>query len=299
MTRILITGASGFLGHNLAVGLSERHEVFAGFCVNPPDPGRTTPVQFDVADAREVLSCIHRLGPELVIHSAALSQPDECERSPERALEVIVSGTRNVAEACDGISARLLHISTDLVFDGERGGYTEEDSVHGISVYARAKIQAERIVHSVNSSGVILRVALLFGIGSSSHPGSLAATVRRWREGREQTFYTDQFRTPTFAPQVAEAVEKLIASPAVRGTFHLGGADRLSRFQIATGLAERAGIAPDLVRSGSMRDSLALAQRGADCSLVSEKIRETLGIRPLGFAEALTLMQDAGVFASL
>ena len=298
MTRILVTGGSGFLGHNLGTSLSRRHKIFSGFCMNPPDAGKVTPIQFDIADAGEVLSMIHRVRPELVIHSAAMSEPDECERRPERALEVIVAGTRNIAEACAGISARLIHISTDLVFDGERGMYSEEDAVHGISVYARAKIQAERIVQAALSSAVVVRVALLFGIGSSSHPGSVVTTIGRWREGREQTFYTDQFRTPSFAPQVAEVIEKLIERPDISGTFHLGGADRVSRFDFAAALAQKAGIASDLVRRGSMHDSLALAQRGADCSLVSKKIEQALGIRLMGCTEALEVMEREGILES-
>ncbi len=295
MTRVLVTGGSGFLGHNLGTSLSRRHEVFSGYCINPPDAGKITPVQFDVADAGEVLSTIHRLRPGLVVHSAAMSQPDECERRPERALEVIVAGTRNIAEACAGIPARLVHISTDLVFDGERGMYAEDDAVHGISVYARAKIQAERIVLAAMPSAVILRVALLFGIGGSSHPGSVVSALGRWREGREQTFYSDQFRTPAYAPQVAEVIERLFENPNLGGTFHLGGADRVSRFEFAAALAERAGISPDLVRQGSMHDSPALAQRGADCSLVSKKIEQALGIRTLGCVEALDIMCNAGL----
>ncbi len=299
MTRILITGASGFLGHNLATLLSARYEVFAAYFANSPAPGRFAAVQIDVSNAEEVLTQVERARPALVVHCAAMSQPDECERMPERAIEVIVAGTRNIAEACSRISARLIHISTDLVFDGERGRYTEEDSVHGISVYARAKIQAERIVQSIATSSVILRVALLYGIGSTSHPGSMASTVRRWREGRAQTFYTDQYRTPTFAPQVADAVSRLASRPEVHGLFHLGGADRVSRFEFAIFLAMRAGVPLALVHPGSMQDAQSPAPRGPDCSLASGRIRDALGIRLLPCAEALDLMQRDGLLQRL
>ncbi len=299
MTRILITGASGFLGHNLAARLAPRHEVFAGFCNNPPDPGTGMPVRLDVTDAEAALRQVGQVSPALVIHSAALSQPDECERRPEAALGVIVSGTRNIAEACSRVSARLVHISTDLVFDGERGWYTEEDPVRGISVYSRSKIEAERAALATLPSSVILRVALLFGVGSRSHAGSVAAIIRAWREGRAQTFYTDQFRTPISAAQVADAVERLLVHPEVSGVFHLGGAQRVSRFEFAVSLAKRAAVPPDLVRPGSMREARFPAARGADCSLVSDRIRAALDFEPLACSEALDLMEREGLLSRI
>ncbi len=299
MTRILITGASGFLGHNLVVGLCARHEVFAGYLTNRPEGHKCTAVRLDVTKANDVLSCMEQIRPELVVHSAAMSQPDECEREPERAQEVIVDGTRNVAAACRRTDARLLHVSTDLVFDGKRGLYTEEDEVQGISVYSRAKIDAERAIQSIAPLSILLRVALLFGVGSAHHPGSVAAIVRTWHVGRALTFYTDQYRTPTYAPQVMEAVEKIIERPGTHGILHLGGADRVSRFEFAVSLAERAGIPLHLVRPGSMFDFQGAAPRGADCSLVSQRIQEVLGIRPLHCSEALDLMDRDGIFQRL
>ena len=298
MTRILITGASGFLGHNLGQVLCRRHEVFAGFCANPPDNGAWTPVQFDVTKAGDVSAKIEQARPDLLIHSAAISQPDECEHRPELARDVIVTGTQNVADGCRRNSVRLLHISTDLVFDGRRGWYTEEDEVHAISVYSNTKIEAEKVARDAVPSSTILRVALLFGIGSSSHQGSIVSILRSWREGRVLTFYTDQYRTPTYAPQVAEVVERLLEKPDVRGVFHLGGADRVSRFEFAARLAEKAGIAMQFLRPGSMFDSQAVAPRGVDCSLVSKKIEEVIGVRPLHCREALDLMEQQGIFQS-
>ncbi len=299
MTRILITGASGFLGHNLAGSLCARHEIFAAFHLNRLEAQGCTPVALDIEKASDVQTLMERIRPALVIHSAAISQPDECERDPEHARGVILSGTANVAEACRRSGARLVHISTDLVFDGKRGWYTEDDEVRGISVYSHAKIDAERAVEAIAPSSMILRVALLFGIGSSSHPGSIAAMIRSWRDGKVMTFYTDQYRTPAFAPQVAEVVEKALDHPEARGIFHFGGADRISRYEFAAGLAERVGASLSLLRPGSMADSKATAPRGADCSLVSNKIQRLLDVRPLSCFEALDMMARDGILPRL
>jgi dTDP-4-dehydrorhamnose reductase len=299
MTRILITGGSGFLGHNLLKGLCDRHELFAGFNSHQPAVWECRPVAFDITDSASVLAQVGAIRPEVVVHAAAMAQPDECERAPKLAHDVIVGGTRNVAEACRRSSARLIHISTDLVFDGKRGRYTEDDEVGGISVYSRAKIEAEEVVRATTPSSVILRVALLYGFGNAMHPGSVAATIRSWRQGKALTFYVDQYRTPTFAPQVCEAVLRLLDRPRTDGILHLGGGERISRFAFAALLAERVKVPPDLLRPGSMFDAPATAPRGADCSLVSDKIQLTLGLKPLRCQEALELMSREGQWRGL
>jgi len=290
MTRILITGGSGFLGHNLLKGLCDRHELFGGHYSSQTVARECRPAAFDITDAQAVSERFEEIRPEVVVHAAAMAQPDECENHPKRAHQVIVEGTRHIAEACARTSARLIHISTDLVFDGVRGQYTEGDKVRGISVYARAKIEAEEIVQAMASASIVLRIALLYGYGNAAHTGFVAATLRSWREGKALTFYTDQYRTPAFAPQVCEAVCGFLEHPRLGGIFHLGGAERISRFEFAVMLARQAGVSTDLVRPGSMFDVPDAAPRGQDCSLVSGKIRKAVGLSPLYCREALEIM---------
>ena len=218
MSCILISGGSGFLGHNLILGLAREHRVIAGFHSTRLDLEHAVAVHLDVTQPAQLAEQFTRLKPDLVVHAAALSQPDECERHPGRAQGVIVDGSRNMAQASREFGFRLIHISTDLVFDGTKGNYTEEDQVRGISVYSRAKIEAERIVREIAPSAVILRIAVLYGPGNRNHPGFVDTVMARWRSGQPMTFYVDQYRTPTFAPQVAEVVQKLLLHPeSVRG----------------------------------------------------------------------------------
>jgi dTDP-4-dehydrorhamnose reductase len=104
-------------------------------------------------------------------------------------------------------------------------------------------------------------------------------------------FYVDQYRTPTFAPQVAEVVQKLLDHPESAGVLHLGGGDRLSRYDFGLLLAQQVGAPASLVQAGRMRDAESPAPRGADCSLVSTKIGELLGVKPLGCSEGLKKMR--------
>ena len=294
MTRILITGASGFLGTNLVRELANDHEIVAAYHRNRPALPRGEALELDVTRGAEVARLVAAAAPDLVIHSAAMSQPDACERDPAAATAVIVDGSRNVARAARTAGARLVHISTDLVFDGERGGYDETDPVRGISVYARCKIEAESEVTDADPGAVILRVAVLYGRGNPQYPGFLDTMLSAWRAGRAMAFYTDQFRTPTFAPQVTDAVRAFAAHRSVAGVFHLGGADRVSRYEFASIVAEEVGAPADLVRPGSVLDSPAPARRGADCSLRSDKIRRVLGIKLVSCREGLRLLAARG-----
>jgi len=287
MARILITGATGFLGHNLLLGLKIDHEVWAGYYRNRPGVPDCNPVPLDVSEESRVVEQMSRIRPDMVVHAAAISRPDDCERDPDVARRVIVDGTRNVARACREAGARLAHISTDLVFDGSKGNYLEEDEVHGISIYSRAKIEAETIVRAVDSSAVILRVAVLYGAGSPAYAGYVANVLRQWGKGEPVTFYTDQYRSPTYAPQVAECVNRLLRDPEVCGILHLGGAERLSRFDFGVLLARQVGAPESLLRPGSMWDAKGAAPRGADCSLVSAKIKRLLGLEAMSCAAGL------------
>jgi dTDP-4-dehydrorhamnose reductase len=223
-----------------------------------------------------------------------MSQPDDCERNPAAARAVIVDGTRHVAAAARAAGARLVHLSTDLVFEGTRGSYRETDPVGGCSVYARAKIEAEAVAAAEAADVVILRLALLYGPGTRRYPGFVDTVLGRWAAGEAMTFYVDQFRTPAPTRHVAEAVRRILARPHVRGLLHLGGADRVSRYEFARLLAEVAGAPPELVRAGTMREASGPAPRGADCSLDSRRAEERLGLRPVGCRAGLAELAASG-----
>jgi dTDP-4-dehydrorhamnose reductase len=299
MACILITGASGFLGQILTLALAREHHVVAGFHNTRPRLERGEIVPLDVTQPDQLADQFRRLKPDLVVHGAALSQPDACEKAPDRAHSVIVDGSRSMALAARELGFRLIHISTDLVFDGTKGNYTEEDPVRGISVYSRAKIEAETIVRELAPGAVILRIGVLYGPGNCHYPGFVDTVMARWRSGQPMTFYVDQYRTPTFAPQVAEVAEKALTHPELSGVLHLGGADRISRYDFGLLLAQQVGAPRSLVQPGSMWEAKGAAPRGADCSLVSTKIGRLLGVQPVTCSEGLQEMQRGGLLDPL
>jgi dTDP-4-dehydrorhamnose reductase len=287
------------LGQNLAEGLAPEYEVHPVYHRNPPPCAGAGAVAADLTDPDQLDQVFRSVQPDVVVHTAAMSQPDECETSPDFAFHINTKAAEMVANECAGGGCRLVHISTDLVFDGRRGHYTEADPVGAPGVYAQSKIEAERRVLKAHESAVILRVALLYGPGWQAHPGSLEQVLASWRAGKPRTFYTDQFRTPLFAPQAAPLIRRIVENEDVRGILHAGGGERLSRYDFAVLLAERVHAPESLVLPGSMWDVKGAAPRGADCSLVSSYAEQVLGARLIGCAEGLDILARQGFLTPL
>jgi dTDP-4-dehydrorhamnose reductase len=298
MFRIFITGGSGFLGSILANILSAKYDVSAAY-LNSQQPKSGAPLQFDIRDAEQVTRAVAAARPDFVIHTAALTKPDYCETRPEETRAVNVTGTTNIVNASSRFSAKLIHVSTDLVFDGKKGSYSEDDAVRGLNEYSRSKIDAEHAVLSGSPGAVVLRLSIVYGPRHAAHPGFLDEMLMHWQKGQPMGFFTDQYRNPTFAPQVADAIEKIIARPDVAGIFHLGGAERLSRYEFATMVARIVGAPVELVGRASMFDHHGPAERPQDCSLISEKIGRVLGVTPMRCEDGLSQLMQQGYLLRL
>ncbi len=293
MQRILITGGSGFLGSLLGKILSTKYEVYVGH-LHSKAPAFGVPLQFDIRDADGVSRAFETAHPDCVVHTAALTKPDYCETKSDETRAVNVMGTSHIVHACNTHGTKLIHISTDLVFDGKRGHYSEDDMPHGINEYSRSKIAAEEIVLADSPGAVILRLSVLYGPRHSTHPSFLDEILEHWNKGKAMGFFTDQYRNPTFAPQVADAIERIVARPEASGVFHLGGADRLSRYEFAAIAARLVGAPAEFVGRASMFDHQGPAQRPPDCSLISEKIFRTFGVAPARCVDGLSELVRQG-----
>jgi dTDP-4-dehydrorhamnose reductase len=295
VTRILVTGASGLLGHNICPALAARHKIVAAYLTHPTDvaPG-IAPVRLDITKPADVEALMKKVRPAAVVHAAALSRPDQCEKDSEAARRVIVSGTQNVAAACAANGARLVYISSDLVFDGLKGNYTEEDPVRAVNVYSACKIAAETFALRSAPETVVLRISVVYGKPSPANPGFLGEILRSWRAGKPMNFYTDQYRTPTYGPAVAQVVESFLDAQLPGGIYHVGGAERLSRYEFGIMVAAAVGAPTTLVQPANMPRSGDSAPRGADCSLVSGKLHRVTGITPMPCTEGLRLLAAAG-----
>lgn len=233
--RITVTGAAGMLGRDVVALLA-----------GPPQGHELHPVSrsaCDITDPGAVRRCFTASRPQVVIHAAAYTDVDGCEREPALAMRVNGEGTRHVAEAAAAIGARLFYISTDYVFDGsQRQPYTEEDLPHPLSAYGRSKLAGERAVQQHRDS-LIARTSWLYGRHGRHFIGAI---VERARRGETLRVVDDQVGCPTWTRHLAQALAALLETRAT-GIVHVAGGGSCSWYQFARAIleeAEASGLAP-------------------------------------------------------
>ncbi len=299
MMRTLITGASGFLGQYVARHLKDRHWV-CGVYHNHPIALEGCPlVPLDIADEEMVRATFQEFHPDVVVHSAALSDVDRCEGHPDEALRVNEQGTAHVARAAAEVGARLIYISTDLVYDGTKGEYDEGDAARPSIAYGRSKLAGEQRAAEICRDAVILRVALIYGWGGAARVTFTDSLAERLRAGQEASLFIDQYRSPLFVEHGAEVIGRLIHAPEVQGVFNLGGGERVSRYEFGLKFCEVFDLPKERLKPVAMETFDERARRPRDCSMNSAKISEQLHVRPLTVEEGLQRMKRALEIASL
>jgi dTDP-4-dehydrorhamnose reductase len=262
--KLLVTGGAGFLGREIsALAAARGDDVLATRLRRAPPHGRA--IELDVRDAAAVDRVAMRHGPDAVIHTAYVQHGNAME-------ETIVRGSHAVAEAAARCGARLVHLSSDLVFDGEHGApYGEEAEPRPVLAYGQAKLDAERVVLRAHPSATIVRTSLLYG----RPDGPQEALALR----DDVTFYTDEIRCPTRVAELAAALLELLELEHA-GPLHLAAPEAVSRYDLARALRRAAGADPDAVRGApSRRDG-----RPRDVALDSTRAASILRARltPMG-----------------
>jgi dTDP-4-dehydrorhamnose reductase len=222
------------------------------------------------------------------VHSAALTDVDRCEREKDLAYKINVEGTRAIAEAARRAGSYLIYISTDYVFDGQRGLYREEET-NPVSYYGRSKLQGEQFCLD---QGCIARTCVIYG----SRPASGKVNFALWllnalKSGKEARVVTDQFITPTLNSNLAAMVLEA-ADRHLSGIYHLSGASRVSRYDFACELARAFDLDRRLILPTQMSDIGWLARRPMDSSLDTSKASGTLKNGPLNLYESLQVLRD-------
>ena len=289
--KLLVTGASGFLGWNICRLAVEQYEVIA-LC-NRHDaayPGVSS-VSVDLTDAIETAALIRRIRPDAIIHAAADSLPDHCHIHPVPAYLINVEATRTLARLASEYDMRFLFTSTDMVFPGNGGApYAEEALVNPINRYGLQKSEAERLVLSLESNALVCRMPLMFGDSSPSYVNFIAPLFRALRDGQKVKLFTDQIRTPVSGTAAAEGLLHLLDSGAT-GILHLGGREHVSRYEFGLRLAKFLGASEKLVGKDVMATKTFDAQRPIDACLDSAKAY-AMGYSPLTLEEEFARLED-------
>lgn len=273
--RVLLTGASGQLGAYVLAHLADRgHQVLAWSGTEAGERGGIPLRPLDLGDLPGIAPALDRADPEAVLHAAAMSSAAEAHRDPERARLVNVEATRRIAGWCRENCRRLVFTSTDLVFDGRKPWSRESDPAEPVLTYGRTKREAEGVVLEA-PLGLVARVSLLYGPSRSGRPSYFDRSLASLRRGESQTFFEDEFRTPLDLVTAAEALVGLTEAGAT-GVVHVGGAERVSRYDLMRRIATVLGLDPGLVRANRQADVPSPEPRPADASLESTRLASLL-----------------------
>jgi dTDP-4-dehydrorhamnose reductase len=277
MKKLLLTGAGGFLGWNVCRMAGSRLDIFGTVFSHPVEiPGVST-LEIDLTDFTELKRAFSRIRPDAVIHTAAVSSPNFCQLNRAESYRINVEASINLAGLCADNSIPCVFTSSDLVFDGLNPPYGEEDPVSPVNVYGEHKALAEKGMVERYPLVTICRMPLMFG-----DPGPVAASfvqpmLKAMREGRELKLFVDEFRTPVSGRDAAKGL--MMALAKVTGIIHLGGIERISRYDFGRLLADVFGFYDAKLSACRQRDISMPAQRSPDVSLNSEKAF-ALGFKP-------------------
>lgn len=238
--------------------------------------------ELDLTNSSAVRARFEQERPRLIIHCAALSKVGACERDAALARQVNVAVTEFLAHLAEQIS--FVFLSTDLVFDGQKGNYTETAAVNPLSVYAETKVAAEKTVLR-NPNHLVIRTSLNAGISPTQDRGFNEELRRAWAAGKATRLFLDEFRSPIAAIETTKAVWQLIQKNA-RGLYHIAGSERLSRFRIGQLLAARRSELDAKLESASLKEYSG-PPRSPDTSLDCAKAEAFLGCELPGFSSWL------------
>lgn len=281
-SRAIITGAAGLIGQYLVKTASRW--------VPGWDVQGLSRAELDLTETSKVEARIHALKPDLLIHCAALSRTKDCEQDPGQARRINVEATAHLARLFQDIP--FIFLSSGEVFDGRTGWYGETDEPNPINVYGRTKLEAEQAVLQ-NPGHTVVRIVLTAGMSERGDRSFVEDMCQAAKAGKDVTLYADEFRCPLPAGVIARAVWELIDQKQP-GLYHLGGSERLSRWEIGEALLSWYPELKGRLVEGSARNHVG-SPRPSDLSLRCDKIQSLLSFRIPGFREWLAGRSRRGV----
>jgi dTDP-4-dehydrorhamnose reductase len=287
MKKLLITGASGFLGWHLCQLATSTWEVYGTYLWHSVDIPNVKMLSVDLTDIRALKHLFNEIQPAAVIHAAAQSQPNVCQNHPQESHLINVKAACDIARLCADAKIPCVFTSTDLVFDGCNPPYKETDPTSPINIYGEQKVMAEQEMLQIHPLTAICRMPLMFGAGTPTTQSFLEPFIQTLTEGKTLNLFTDEYRTPVSGGTAAKGL-LLALEKRVQGIIHLGGKERISRYEFGQLLADILDIPTEQIIGCRQQDVKMSAPRPADVSLDSSQAF-ALGYSPLLVREELEI----------
>ena len=288
--KILITGTNGFLGHYIIEKLiSCNHFVIA----TSKGANRLAFVhanfiyeEMDFTNEETVNAIFNKHKPEYIIHAGAVSKPDDCEKDKPLAGKINIDGTAVLLNTAKKYGAGFLFMSTDFVFDGVTGMYTETDTVNPVNYYGETKVKAEELVKQYEHGWSIVRTVLVYGKPFNKRNNILTVIREKLEKGEAYDVFNDQVRTPTYAEDLANGIAAMIEKKAI-GIYNICGVEIYTPYEMAIATAEFLQLDKLLIKKITAKDFVQAAKRPLITGLTIEKAKKDLGYQPVSFKEGL------------
>lgn len=288
---LLITGGSGLLGSKIAeLATKLGYKVYSCYLTRTPAYGM--PIRADVQDKASIAGAFGKAEPDAVVHTAALTDVDRCETDRNLAYSINVRGTENIAELCRRHGSFLVYVSTDYVFDGGKGLYSEDDAPNPINYYGLTKLRGEEAIKGVLAEYCIVRPSVIYGSQRASGKVNFALwVIETLRSNKPINVVVDQWNSPTLNANLAEMILEIVER-RLTGTYHLAGATRISRYEFARLIARVFELDDSLVNPVSSSEISWVAKRPRDSSLNVSKAMRALSHKPYDIERALSIMKE-------
>lgn len=290
LQKALVTGAAGLLGRKLLQQMTGEFDVFAVDIHKPPDAVDRTFRRLDVSDEASLSALVREIQPAVVMHTAAFTNVDGCETERGLAWRVNVEGTANVARSCREVGAKLVHLSSDYIFDGARGPYSEEDEPCPICYYGLTKWESEKRVQATLDDHIIVRTTILYGYAAHVRPNFVVWVINMLRSGKRTRIVADQVGTPTLADNLAQMMLRAVALDK-QGVYNMVGGELIDRYGFALAIAERFALDASLIEPVATDQLQQTARRPLRAGLKMDRTIGELGVQALGVQEGLLVMK--------
>jgi dTDP-4-dehydrorhamnose reductase len=281
MMKILITGGSGLLGINLICSFLRNFELYATYNSFPIEIGKVNVSKLDITNQNKVFQLFKNINPEVVIHTAALTNVDICEKNYELARIVNIEGTKNIAEACSYFNSKMVYISTDYVFDGKKGNYSENDTTNPLNYYGKTKLEGERVV-KLTENYLILRSSL-YGWNIQSKFSFAEWILDNLKKNQQINVLTDQYSSLMLVNNFSEVLLKMIEQD-LNGLYNVASREKINKFNFAQELAKVFDLDENLIipiSSPELSKKIKqTATRPRNVSLNINKISKKIGTMP-------------------
>ncbi|QTE22354.1 SDR family oxidoreductase [Polaribacter cellanae] len=296
MKKIVITGSNGLLGQSLLNLLLEEKDKYKiiGFSRGENRSGRNdfTYVSMDITQELILKEKLQEINPAVIINTAAMTQVDDCENNKEVCDLLNVTVVKWLVEVSKEINAHLIHISTDFIFDGKKGNYTETDTPNPLSYYGLSKLKSEEILIKSNINYTILRTILVYGKVFDMNRNNIVLWVKKMLEQQKEiTIVNDQFRAPTYVEDLAIACKISIDKKAT-GIYNIASKKILSVYEIAQQIAGSFNLDKNLIKPISTSTLNQTAPRPAKTGFDLSKTNKELGFYPKSFKEDLERFKE-------